>query len=515
MKGPKMPRDRSTKRVFLSSTARDLPDFRQAAYTAIERLTGFHCVRMEDFTSQTQQPLRCLRELLPTCDLFIGLIGVCHGSCPPKSRRSFTEHEYATAKKLGLPCLMFMLPEDFKLEATIVRGDKNWSRQKAFRRRVNKDVIRAEFSTPDQLAFQVVAAIRNWEHHPAGRPQRRTKAVDCIILCGGYATRLWPLTTDISKVTLPVAGKPVLSYVLEFAQKSRFVRNVILSVNAKFAEQLSPFVKSARHHKIAPIRMVVEPESGPEGKLGPLGAIDFVASQVEERDFLVLGGDNLFAFDLEQFQRFASNWESSANAVYTFPTREDTSEYGVASLSSDGVFVDFAEKSPVATFKDVSTACYLFRRADLRRLRQYLSEGHDRDTLGHFLHWLTTAGYPPVGFRFTSPWFDVGTRDKLLAANRHYVMHAIHGENHGTRFRSPVLQHETSVVRESTIGPNVYLASQTEVLASEISNSIILDGAIIRSSRLNDSIVGPGSIVQGHVADLVCGRFSKVSHDLD
>ncbi|ADE15441.1 conserved hypothetical protein [Nitrosococcus halophilus Nc 4] len=36
-------------KVFLSSTARDLADYRQAVYEAIHRLDGFHCVRMEDF----------------------------------------------------------------------------------------------------------------------------------------------------------------------------------------------------------------------------------------------------------------------------------------------------------------------------------------------------------------------------------------------------------------------------------------------------------------------------------
>lgn len=39
----------SIKTVFLSSTSKDLTQYREAAYRAIERLDGYHCVRMEDF----------------------------------------------------------------------------------------------------------------------------------------------------------------------------------------------------------------------------------------------------------------------------------------------------------------------------------------------------------------------------------------------------------------------------------------------------------------------------------
>ena len=37
------------KTVFLSSTGKDLTEYREAAYKAIEGLDGYHCVRMEDF----------------------------------------------------------------------------------------------------------------------------------------------------------------------------------------------------------------------------------------------------------------------------------------------------------------------------------------------------------------------------------------------------------------------------------------------------------------------------------
>ncbi|TML50942.1 MAG: NDP-sugar synthase, partial [Actinobacteria bacterium] len=37
----------------------------------------------------------------------------------------------------------------------------------------------------------------------------------CVILAGGYATRLRPLTDDVPKHLLPVGGRPMLDWVLD------------------------------------------------------------------------------------------------------------------------------------------------------------------------------------------------------------------------------------------------------------------------------------------------------------
>ncbi len=499
--------------IFLSSTARDLCQYRDRAYAVIESLTGYHCVRMEDFTSQPRDPLSCLDEIIASCDLFVALVGLCYGSCPQSFDTSFTEHEYDRAKEKGIPRLVFMLPESFAMPANLLIADGRWDKQMRFRHKVNDDLVRAEFSNPDQLAAQIAAAIRNWEHgSKQGVATGHPETIDCIILCGGYARRLWPLTVDISKVTLPVANKPVLAHVLDFVTKSRFVRNVVLSVNAKYAQQMAAFT-GISHAAGRTIEVIAEPESGPEGKLGPIGAIDYVVARTEPRDLLVVGGDNLFGFDLEDLQRFAAERDRSVNALFRFPSLEDVSEYGVASLSPQGDFVDFQEKSARPSFRDVSTACYLLRRPDINALRKYLSDGHDPDSLGNFIRWLVTQGRPPVGFQFSSFWFDIGTREKLLAANRHFILDHRRGNSVNSSFKAPVLIHETATVENSFVGPDVSLGPTVRVSGSQVSNSIVLEGAVVRNSRLSDSIVGPGSVVQGHVVDLVCGPRSKIYHD--
>jgi len=44
--------------------------------------------------------------------------------------------------------------------------------------------------------------------------------VKCLILCAGYATRLYPLTLDRPKPLLPIAGKPIIEHILEKNRKT-------------------------------------------------------------------------------------------------------------------------------------------------------------------------------------------------------------------------------------------------------------------------------------------------------
>src|SRR5947208_1868017 len=90
-----MPRPFTT--VFLSSTARDLHDYREASYRAIQRLDGFHCVRMEEFgASAMSSPDLCLAKLTE-CDCYVGIIGHLYGANPQGQAKSFTELEYDAA----------------------------------------------------------------------------------------------------------------------------------------------------------------------------------------------------------------------------------------------------------------------------------------------------------------------------------------------------------------------------------------------------------------------------------
>ncbi len=158
--------------VFLSSTGRDLVEFREAAYRAIEGLDGYHGIWMEDFGARDEQSDAFCRAKVAECDVYVGLLGHVYGGVPAGSERSYTEREYEAAIAAGKPRLMFLAPEDFPVPAALIEPDALRAKQRTFRRRVSAERIRATFRTPEELAGLVVQAIRNWEQAPRADVRR-------------------------------------------------------------------------------------------------------------------------------------------------------------------------------------------------------------------------------------------------------------------------------------------------------------------------------------------------------
>jgi formylglycine-generating enzyme required for sulfatase activity len=167
------PRRSSNRKVFLSSTARDLGACREAVYKAISGLDGYQCIRMEDFGARDAEADPFCRARVAECDVFVGLVGYLYGSGPPGSEVSFTQGEHEAAVGAEIPRLLFVTSDSFPM--TLREPDALWQRQQAFRVRVLGERIVAFFDAPDPLATQVVKALGNQaiETSSAARKPRR------------------------------------------------------------------------------------------------------------------------------------------------------------------------------------------------------------------------------------------------------------------------------------------------------------------------------------------------------
>ena len=350
---------------------------------------------------------------------------------------------------------------------------------------------------------------------PVLKVKQKNEKIDCVILCGGYSVRLWPLTTDISKVLLPVMGKPVLEYAVDFVQESPAIRKTIFSVNQKFAPQIQKYAdlycsqRQLRH----PIEIVVEPSTQQKEKLGPIGALHYITSQSTPRDLLVLGGDNIFGFRLDEFLcAIPKIGETcSYNAVYEYQDQtQNNTEYGTVELDQAGNFLTFIEKPQQVSYKNISTACYFFKKRDIESIPEYIQAGENPDSLGDFVHWLIRQRRI-ASFIFSTFWFDVGTRETLLHANRHFMTQSIakNAKMQKTECVEPVYIDINSKVSNSKLGPNVYLGPDVQVTNSTIRDSVIMEQCVIAGSDINNSVIGSGSIIEGHIVEAVCGPKSK------
>ena len=154
--------------VFISSTYKDLIDYRAAAIRAVEG-TSYQAVKMEVFGARSEEPLdACLKEIEQS-NLFIGIYAFRYGFIPEGTDISITEMEYLHAKKIGKPIYCFLLDEEKQpwLKKWI-EGEPGESRLRDFKKRIQKDHICAFFTTPDDLGMKVANALSHYvtTHQP-------------------------------------------------------------------------------------------------------------------------------------------------------------------------------------------------------------------------------------------------------------------------------------------------------------------------------------------------------------
>src|SRR5690554_1010306 len=125
----------------------------------------------------------------------------------------------------------------------------------------------------------------------------------CLILAAGYATRLYPLTEDTPKPLLEVAGKSILERLLDKISVIDKIDHVYVVTNSRFAEQFQNWVGNYQYSK--PLTVIDDGTTSNENRLGAIGDIQFVIEQTGiSDDLMILAGDNLFDFDLLDFEEF-------------------------------------------------------------------------------------------------------------------------------------------------------------------------------------------------------------------
>ena len=98
-------------KVFISSTSKDLKEYRQAAIDAVIK---HECaiLAMEHFGARAQEPVEVCSEDVRKCDIFVGIYAHRYGHVPKGSKKSITQQEYELARKLGKPCICFIVDKN-------------------------------------------------------------------------------------------------------------------------------------------------------------------------------------------------------------------------------------------------------------------------------------------------------------------------------------------------------------------------------------------------------------------
>jgi len=243
--------------------------------------------------------------------------------------------------------------------------------------------------------------------------------LDCIILAGGFARRLLPLTENTPKPLLHVGQKPILSYTTEKLKRLSGLGKVYITTNGRFRDHFASFIERDCHGLDA--ELFVEDAQSENQKLGSVGAMSYlVSTKGLHHDTLVIGGDNIFDFELNDFVEYYMKKKAPVIALHDVRSKEKAALYGIAKMDDSGRIVSFLEKPKEPPSTTASTACYLFTAEAIGSLSRYIKDGNPPDAAGHFVAWL--CGQMPVyGFVFEGAWFDIGSKESLAEADGVYT----------------------------------------------------------------------------------------------
>ena len=215
---------------------------------------------------------------------------------------------------------------------------------------------------------------------------------------------------------LPLAGRPMLDYLLDRVDEIAELDEVHLVTNARFADTFGSW--AGRRSGRLPVRVLDDGTTSNEDRLGAIGDIRFTIEQagLGDDDLFVVAGDNLIGYDLREYVSFWREEGGSAIALRHEPDADLIKQFGVVELDDAGRVVSFEEKPSEPRSSLAATAAYLYSAEHVELVPQYLAEGNPSDAPGNLVAWLHSRA-PVFGYRFTGEWLDIGNKEQLLEAD--------------------------------------------------------------------------------------------------
>jgi glucose-1-phosphate thymidylyltransferase len=232
----------------------------------------------------------------------------------------------------------------------------------------------------------------------------------CIILCAGYATRLYPLTLAKPKSLLPIRGEPLLNNIIKKLRDLEDIDEIIIVTNDKFYYPFVWWLQNLDLRIKDKIEILNDGTNNNESRLGGLGDLKFAleARKIEE-DVLVLLGDNYFNFDLRNLVHFYKQIADTCLGVIQLD-KDRIRNFGVVSVDDNNKILNFEEKPEIPRSNLASTGIYIFKADDLKHIDECLNRGL-KEGPGHLVNYLVDKK-SVYAYKFDGWWFDIGTKEE-------------------------------------------------------------------------------------------------------
>ncbi|WP_126663302.1 sugar phosphate nucleotidyltransferase [Haloterrigena salifodinae] len=297
-----------------------------------------------------------------------------------------------------------------------------------------------------------------------------------VVLAGGYATRMWPITKHRPKMFLPIGDSTVIDRIFAELEADDRIDEVFVSTNERFAPDFEAHLADSEFEKP---RLSVEDTTEEDDKFGVVGALaQLIDRENVDDDLLVIAGDNLISFDVADFVDYFEDHGTPTLAAYDVGSREKAKSYGLVELEDERV-VDFQEKPDDPNSTLVSIACYAFPQDSLSLFPTYLEEGNNPDEPGWFIQWLQNRE-ATYAYTFDGAWYDIGTPESYLDAV-------------GWHLDGDSLVADSATLENASVGDNVHVMGDVTLENTDLDHAVIFPDATVRDADIRRSIIDEGT----------------------
>jgi mannose-1-phosphate guanylyltransferase len=305
--------------------------------------------------------------------------------------------------------------------------------------------------------------------------------MEAVVLAGGEGTRLRPLTLTTPKPVMPLAGRPFLSFMLDWLARHG-VNDALLALGYK-AEAVHA-VLGDDHHGMR-LRYLVEDE--PLGTAGPLRLAADEGLLADSGPILVVNGDCLTDFDLSAELR--QHEATAARATIALAAVEDTASYGVVPTRDDGEVEAFLEKQagPPPTNR-INAGTYVLDRSVVDTIPSGRPISIEREVFPELV------GNGLYGFAFDAYWIDIGTPERYMEATFDLLAGRVESEL-PPRDETDSLVYDASITSGARIGPLSVIGRHCSVGDHSVIERAVLhdDVRIGRECNIVEAIVAEGA----------------------
>jgi len=324
-----------------------------------------------------------------------------------------------------------------------------------------------------------------------------------IIPVAGAGTKLRPHTYTQPKALIPLAGKTVLSIIIDQLHEAGI--NDFIFIVGYLGEKIQDYVKA--NYPELTCHFVYQNE-----RYGTGHAIDLAKEIIGSEEVFIVLGDTIAEYDVKQIL----NVPFSMLGVKKV---DDPRNFGVAEIEDDGFISRVVEKPAIPKSNMALVGIYKIRETDLlftclKKIIEKKDIARNELSLTDALECMIQSGTKFKFFKVQN-WFDCGKKETLLLSNA-TLLKKFGGKvpeldkYENTIIIPPVSIGEGCDIKNSVIGPNVTIGDNTLLNYTIVKDSIIGSFSKLYDVVLDDSLIGSDTGIKGETRSLNIGDNTDI-----